>query len=142
MNLKQRLRNNDLDPRDPERDDFEDWEEEIGERIENDLLTEGEADYISLNEHYIGLSGCSYIENVITLTECIDEECIDPGDLNNMLLALLKAKTQEEKLEALENFTDAIKDKINVLAGDAANEECYARIQQAKRGQGEFSNEP
>ena len=135
MNLKQRLCNNDLDPRDPERDDFDDWEEAIAERIENDLLEHGEVDYISK-------SGCLYIEDTITLNECINDEAIDPGDLNNMLLAMLKAKTQEEKLEALEAFTDAIKDKINVLAGDAANEECYARIQQAKRREGEFSNEP
>ena len=135
MNLKQRLCNSDLDPRDPERDDFDDWEEAIAERIENDLLEHGEVDYISKSE-------CLYIEDTITLNECINDESIDPGDLNNMLLELLKAKTQEEKLEALETFTDAIKDKINVLAGDAANEECYASIQQAKRGEGEFSNEP
>ena len=136
MNLKQRLRNNDLDPRDPERDDFDDWEEAIGERIENDLLTEGEADYTRMPP--LG----SYSTETITLTECIYDDLIDPGDLNNMLLAMLKAKTQEEKLAALGAFTETIKDKINVLAGDAANEECYARIQQAKRGQGEFSNEP
>lgn len=135
MNLRQRLSNNDLDPRDPERDDFDDWEEAIAQRIESDLLTEGKADYIIEN-------GGRYIEKTITLTECIGPESIDPGELNNMLLAILKAKTSEEKLEALEAFTDAIKDKINVLAGDAANEECYARIQQAKRGEGEFSNEP
>jgi len=135
MNLKQRLRNNDLDPRDPERDDFEDWEEEIAQRIENDLLEFGEADYIVK-------AGCIFTEETITLTECIDEDSIDPGDLNDMLLGMLKAKTQEQKNKALENFTDAISDKVNTLAGDAANEECAAKIEQAKRGIGEFSNEP
>ena len=135
MNLKQRLRNNDLDPRDPERDDFDDWEEEIAQRIESDLLEHGEADYIMK-------TGCAYTSETITLTECIDQDAIDPGDLNNMLLDMLKAKNQEEKIEALEAFTDAIRDKINVLAEDAANEECAAKIEQAKRGIGEFSNEP
>ena len=135
MNIKQRLRHNALDPRDPDYDGFEDWEEIITERIENDLLTEGEADY------FMG-TGCTYTSDTITLLECINEDSIDPIDLNNMLMNLLRAKTQEEKIEALKSFTDAIKKQINTLAGDAANEETSARIKQAERGEGDFSNEP
>ena len=118
MNIKQRLRNNALDPRDPYHDGFEDWEERIAHELDRSLYSTGEAFYCDTAGE----------EHSIQLLDALDR--IDTSDL---LLALFEAgKDKDAVFDAVINLRNEITAALDDLMEAAVESELGYRIKHAE----------
>ena len=118
MNIKQRLRNNALDPRDPDYDGFEDWQEEIAEELDSSLYSTGEAVYCDRagKEHSIYLL-----------------DALDRIDTSDLLVALFEAgKDKDAVFDAVMNLRHEIRVALDDAIEEAAKSELGYRINQAE----------
>ena len=117
MNIKQRIRLNELDPRDPDYDGFEDWEEQIAHDLEHSLYSTGEACYCDTDGE----------EHSIQLLDALDN--IDASDL---LVALFKAgKDKDAVFGAAMNLRHEIRMALDDTMEEAVESELGYRIKQA-----------
>lgn len=122
MSMKQRLRDNALDPRDPEHDGFEDWAEQIAYDLERSLYSVGEADYC---DEWGG-------KYTIQLSDALDEI-----DINDLLLALFEAgKDKDAVFEAAMNLRHEVRLALDDTMEEAVTSELGYRIMQAEKNHG------
>lgn len=118
MNIKQRLRHNRLDPRDPDHDGFEDWKEQIAHELDRSLYSTGEAFYCDSagEEHGIQLL-----------------DALDRIDVSDLLVALFEAgKDKDAVFDAAMNLRHEIREALDGDMESAAESELGYRIKQAE----------
>ena len=117
MNIKQRIRLNELDPRDPDYDGFEDWEEQIAEDLEHSLYSTGEAFYCDTDgeEHSVQLL-----------------DALEWIDLSDLMVELFKAgKDKDAVFDAAMNLRNEIRSVLDDTMEEAVKSELGYRIKQA-----------
>ena len=117
MNIRRRIRMNELDPRDPDHDGFDDWEEQIAEDLEHSLYSTGEACYCDTagKEHSIYLL-----------------DALDNIDASDLLVALFQAgKDKDAVFGAAMNLRHKIRMALDDAMEEAVNSELGYRIKQA-----------
>ena len=119
MNIKQRIRMNELDPRDPDYDGFEDWEEQIAEDLDLTLYSTGEA-------YYFDMKGEAHSIQLLDALEWID--------LSDLLVALFKAgKDKDAIFDAAMNLRNEIRSVLDDTMEEAVRSELGFQIKQAGR---------